>query len=97
MHDARHRRTSAVVDVRHRAGDGSRGRDTAEDGREQVGDTLTDQFLVGVMLVADEPSATVAESSDSMAPRMAMVMAGEMRSLTVSHVSTGTLASGSGS
>ena len=41
------------------------------------------------------PSATVAESSDSMAPRMAMVMAGETSPLTTSHVSWGTCAPGS--
>ena len=40
------------------------------------------------------PSATVAESSDSIAPRMAMVTAGEISPLIVSQVMLGTLASG---
>ena len=41
------------------------------------------------------PSATVADSSDSMAPRMAMVNAGDTRLFIVSHVIGGTCASGS--
>ena len=41
------------------------------------------------------PSATVADSSDSMAPRMAMVMAGDTRPLMVSHDRAGTVAPGS--
>ena len=41
------------------------------------------------------PSATVAESRLSMAPRMAMVNAGATRPLIVSHDNSGTTASGS--
>ncbi len=41
------------------------------------------------------PSATVAESNDSMAPRMAMVMAGETSPLMTSQVRSGTCACGS--
>ena len=41
------------------------------------------------------PSATVADSSDSIAPRTAMVTAGPTSPLTVSHVSSGTTAPGS--
>ena len=55
MYDACHRGASAVVDVRHRAGDGSRGRDASEYGREDVGDALSHQFLVGVVMVSDDP------------------------------------------
>ena len=40
------------------------------------------------------PSATVAESNDSMAPRMAIVMAGDTSDLMTSHVSEGTSAPG---
>ena len=41
------------------------------------------------------PSATVADSSDSMAPSTAMVSAGATSPLTVSQVSSGTVAPGS--
>ena len=41
------------------------------------------------------PSATVADSSDSMAPNTAMVTAGPTRLLMVSHDRAGTVASGS--
>ena len=41
------------------------------------------------------PSATVAESSDSMAPSIAMVIAGETSPLITSHDSSGTWAPGS--
>ena len=41
------------------------------------------------------PSATAADSSDSMAPSMAMVRAGDTNPLMVSHVISGTCAPGS--
>ena len=54
MDDACNGRTTAIVNVGHRTGDGTRGRYTAEDGRRQVGQSLSDKFCVGVMTVADD-------------------------------------------
>ena len=52
MDDARHGRAAAVVDVGHGAGDGSRGRNAAEERREEVGGTLRDELRVRVVAVA---------------------------------------------
>ena len=53
MDDARDGRAAAVVDVGHRAGDGARGRDAAEERRQQVGGALRDELGVGVVAVVD--------------------------------------------
>ena len=54
MNDAGDRCAAAVVDIRHRAGDGSRSGDSAEDGTDEVGHTLSNEFLVAVVAVADD-------------------------------------------
>ncbi len=53
MHDARNRSTAAVVDIRHRSRNGTRSRNTAEERHDDIGDTLSDKFGVGVVTVAD--------------------------------------------
>ena len=53
MYDTCHRRTSAIIDVCHRTGDGTRSRYTAKDRRCQVGHSLSDEFCVGVMTVTN--------------------------------------------
>ena len=52
MDDTRDGRPSAIVDVRHRAGDRPGGRNPPEDGRYDVGHALRDQLGVRVMPVA---------------------------------------------
>lgn len=52
MDDAGHGGASAVVDVGHRTGNGSRARDAAEERGAEVGHALADEFLVGVVVVA---------------------------------------------
>ena len=54
MHDSGHGGASPVIDIRHGTGDGTGGRDTAEDGGEDVGDALSHQFLIRVVMVADD-------------------------------------------
>ena len=54
MDDAGNGCASAVVDIGHRAGDGTCGGDAAEEGRSDVGQSLTDEFSVGVVVVADD-------------------------------------------
>ena len=51
MHDTGDRGRCAALDVRHRTGDRTRCRDTAEERHDEVGDTLTHQFLVRVVAV----------------------------------------------
>ena len=43
---------TAVVDIGHGAGYGSGGRDAAEEGRGEVGQTLSDELGIGVMVMA---------------------------------------------
>ena len=50
MHDAADRSLAAVVDVGHRTGDGTSGRDAAEDGRSDVCKTLSHQLRVRVVV-----------------------------------------------
>ena len=52
--DASHGRTTTVVDIRHRSGDGTCRWDTAEDGRRQIGKALGDELSVGIMTVAND-------------------------------------------
>ena len=49
MHDSGHRACRAVAHVRRGAGECPGDRETAEQGRDHVGNALADQFLVGVM------------------------------------------------
>ena len=49
---SRDRRFSAVVDVGHRAGDGSGCRNTAEKRRDDVGGALCDQLLIRIVFVS---------------------------------------------
>ena len=51
--DARYRSLTAVVDIGHGTGDGASGRDTAEERRGDVGQTLGYQLGVGIVMVAD--------------------------------------------
>ena len=53
MHDTGYRRTTSVIDVRHRAGDSACRRDTAEERHDDVRRALRDELCVRVMLVAD--------------------------------------------
>ena len=50
MDDSGNRRLSAVVDVGHGSRNGSGGRDSAEHRRDDVGNTFTDEFGVGIVL-----------------------------------------------
>ena len=52
MNDAGERGTGAGADVGGGSGDGSGGGDSAEEGRDDVGDSLRDEFDVGVVAVA---------------------------------------------
>ena len=52
VHNTGDRRFPAIVDVRHRAGDGSGYGDTAEEGDYDIRRTLGNQFGIGIMLVA---------------------------------------------
>ena len=54
MDDTCHGGASAVVDVGHGASDGSRSGDTSEERAHHVGDTLSHELLVAVVLVADD-------------------------------------------
>ena len=45
---------TAVVDVGHGAGNSSCGWNAAKDRREDVGNTLSDEFLVAVVLMTDD-------------------------------------------
>ncbi len=60
MDDAGDGRAATIVDVGHRTGDSTRSRYSAEDRRRQVGQSLSDEFCVGAMTVADD---TVGHSS----------------------------------
>ena len=51
--DARYRSLTAVVDIGHGTGDGTSGRDTAEERRGDVGQSLGYQLGVGIVMVAD--------------------------------------------
>ena len=53
MDDTSHRRAAAIVDIRHGAGNGSRGRDTAKERRHEVGHTLRHEFGVAIVAVAN--------------------------------------------
>ena len=53
MDDAGNRRAATIVDVRHRAGNGSRSGDATKEWRYHVCHTLRNEFHVRVMLVAD--------------------------------------------
>ena len=50
--NARHGRAAAVVDVCHRAGNGTRAGNAAEERRADIGNALADEFLVAVVVVA---------------------------------------------
>ena len=52
VNDTGHRGTAAVVDVGHRAGDGARHGDTAEERHDDVGGALCDEFRIGIVAVA---------------------------------------------
>lgn len=54
MNESGNGRAPAVVDVGHGAGNGSRARNTAKERRAKVGNALSDEFLVGVMVVATD-------------------------------------------
>ena len=54
MDDACHRSATAIVDVGHGAGNGSRGGNTAKQGRCDVGKTLSDELGVRVVMVAND-------------------------------------------
>ena len=54
MDDASYGCPSAIVDVRHGAGDGSRGGNAAEERRHHVGHALCDKLHVRVVLIADD-------------------------------------------
>ena len=49
VHDAGDGRAGAGADIGHRAGDGARGRHAAEEWRDDVGDALCHQLLVGIV------------------------------------------------
>ena len=53
MDDTCDRRTSAIVDVGHRTGNGTCSRNTAKQRRNDVGYTLTNELCVRVVMVAD--------------------------------------------
>ena len=50
MHQARNRAYRTVTDVCSRTGNSARCRNTAKDGRQDVGDTLAEKFRVGAVL-----------------------------------------------
>ena len=52
MDNARHGRPAAIVDIGHRPGDGTRGRNAAEQRSEQVGGTLRHQLGIRIVAVA---------------------------------------------
>ena len=52
MNDAGHRSSTAVVDIGHGAGNGSRTGDSAEERRTEIGHTLTDELLIGIVVIA---------------------------------------------
>ena len=52
MHQTGQTRAAAVVDIGHGARDGARGGNAAEQGRDDVGQPLSHQFLVGVVAIA---------------------------------------------
>ena len=54
MNDASHWSASAIVDVGHGAGDGSCSGNAAKDGRGDVGDALSDELRVGIVVVAND-------------------------------------------
>ncbi len=54
MDDACYGGTSAVVDVGHGAGDGARHGNAAEEGDDDVGGALCDEFRIGVVAVAGD-------------------------------------------
>ena len=53
MDDTRHRCAAAIVDIRHGTGNGTRGRNTAKERRDEVGHTLRHEFGVAVVAVAN--------------------------------------------
>ena len=77
VHHAGHRRLRARADVGRRAGDGAGGRQAADERRRDVGDALREELDVRVVPSPVIRSATTADISDSMAPSMATVSAGE--------------------
>ena len=52
MDDACDRCLAAVVDIGHGAGNGSRTGDSAEERRTEIGHTLTDELLIGIVVIA---------------------------------------------
>ena len=54
MDDTCYRCLAAIADVCHSTCNGSCGRNTAEDRRKDVGNTLTDEFLIGIVLMTDD-------------------------------------------
>ena len=54
MDDTRDGRAASIVDVSHSARNGSRGGDSAEEWRGEIGYALGDELGVGVMMVADD-------------------------------------------
>ena len=60
MDDACNRCASAVIDVGHGAGNGTSGGNTAEDRRYDVGNALSDELGIGVVMVAND---TIGHSS----------------------------------
>jgi len=50
MHDTCKRTRRPVTDIRCRARDRAGGRETAEQGRDDIGDTLPYQFLIRIVL-----------------------------------------------
>ena len=51
MHDTRHGSTTAIVDISHGARDSTCGRDTAKEWYHDIGNTLRDEFGIGIMLI----------------------------------------------
>jgi len=70
------RAVSAWPDARGRSSDGTRCGESAKESRTEVRQTLSDEFLFGSCFVPVIPSATLADSRDSIAPRSATAIAG---------------------
>ena len=75
MYYSGYRRASAVADIGHRSSYGSGDGNAAKEWHHDIGRTLTDKLGIGVGMATVRPSATVADSSDSMAASTAMVKA----------------------
>ena len=52
MNDTCDASATAVVNIRHRAGNSSRCGNTAEEGRYDVGNTLANEFLVRIVVMS---------------------------------------------